>query len=397
MAANKTLDERSSDIVAHAYKNAPATKQRLDAAGVKPRDITTAADLLKIPVMAKDEVVQLQAENPPFGGMLAVPVSELKWVFISPGPLYEGEAHPEKSIARLAELMQTVGFGKGDVLLNSLSYHLVPFGQQFDAAMRAVGGMVLPVGIGNTALQVKMMLDFGATAYSGTPSFLMTLIEKTEEFGVDFSQTRLKKAIVSAEPLPPSLRDRLESYDINVINVYGTAELGSIGYEVTGEEGFVLMDDSVVQVCDPVTGEALPDGEEGEVVVTNFNETYPLIRFGTGDLSAFNPDNGRLVGWLGRVGAAVKVRGMFVHPNQLEEVLAGFPNVADFQAIIGRDGDRDTFDLRVVLSADVDRDALTTKLIKAVPTICRVKPDMVTFVDGIAEDEPKVIDARSWE
>jgi phenylacetate-CoA ligase len=403
MTAKKaaSMDQRVRDIVKHAYDKSPASKKRLDDAGLTPKDIQSVDDLGKIPVFTKDELVELQASDPPFGGMLTVPISELKWIFFSPGPLYEGVSDDEAAVEQMAGLLGELGFEASDVVLNSMSYHLVPFGVQFDAAVRELGGTVLPTGVGNTDLQVKMLLDHRATAFIGTPSFLMTLIQKAEEFGVDFkTQSNIKKAIVTAEPLPPSLREALEGYGIRLMNLYGTAELGLLGYEAEGGKGFKIPDRAILQICDPASGELLPDGEVGEIVGTNFNTAYPLIRLGTGDLSKIDPSSGHMMGWMGRSGDAIKVRGMFLHPNQLGQVMGRFSEVARYQAVITRPAQRDEFTLRVELAdPSADQDALAAALTEAIPPVCRVKPDSVDFIPPgtIPEDAKQVVDERTWE
>lgn len=403
MPSGKTqsLDDRVSTIVKHAYNNTAAMKNRLDAAGVSPEEINGVADLAKIPVISKDEIVRLQASDPPFGGMLGVDRTELKWVFFSPGPLYEGVADDVTAISETSAFLKRVGFTADDVVLNAMSYHLVPFGVLFDAGIRALGGTVLPTGIGNTELQVKMMMDLGATAYIGTPSFLITVVKKAEEFGIDFrAHSRLKKAMVTAEPLPPSLRATLNDYGITVTNVYGTAELGALGYEPDGTQGFLMPEDKVVQICDPQSGTPLPNGEMGEIVATNFNTAYPIIRMGTGDLSIISGDPPRMLGWMGRSGDAVKVRGMFVHPNQLRHVMGKFGDVARFQAVITRPAERDEFMLRVELTGDVsDTSGLEDALNNAIPEVCRVRPDGITFVPAgtLAEDSSPLVDERTWD
>lgn len=395
------MNKRVRKIVEHAYNNTPAMKQRMADVNLTPKDIQDVTGLSKLPTISKDDMVQLQAKDPPFGSMLAVPLSELKWIFFSPGPLYEGVADPEWAVEQQVYLLKEIGYDANDIMLNALSYHLVPFGHIFDGAMRKLGGTVLPTGVGNTDLQVKMMLDLGTTAYCGTPSFLMALIQKVEELGLDFEKaSKMKKALVTAEPLPPSLRETLEGYGLSVANIYGTAELGMLGYEVEAGKGFKVPDSKLVQICDPLSGEPLPDGEIGEIVVTNFNYTYPLIRLGTGDLSKIDPATGHLMGWMGRSGDAVKVRGMFLHPNQLGQVMAQFAEVGRYQAIITRPQQRDVFTLQLELNNEsADKDTLSQSLIEAVPQICRVKPDEVAFVatGSIAEDAKQVVDERSWE
>jgi phenylacetate-CoA ligase len=388
------MDQLVQAIVEHAYEKSPAMNQRMKAANLKPQDIRQVSDLAKIPVLSKDEVVRLQAEEPPFGGMLAVSESDLKWIFISPGPIYEGISDDVEAARSLSELLAKFGFIATDVVLNAMSYHLVPFGILFDVGLRKLGATVLPTGVGNSELQVKMLLDHKATGYIGTPSFLLTLLEKVEELGV---RSMLSRAIVTAEPLPPSLRGKLEDFGLALINVYGTAELGAIGYELASGEGFQLNPDVLIQICDPESGEPLPDGELGEIVATNFNRAHPLIRFGTGDLSRIVPETGNLAGWLGRSGEAVKVRGMFLHPLQLGVVIGKFAAISRFQAVINRVEHRDEFVLRLDISDSKGETAeLSEAVMEAVPSVCRVRPDAIEYA-SLEEDAPAILDERTWE
>lgn len=388
------LDEQIKELIAVAYERSSAMAQRMQAADLTPQDLRSVEDLAKLPVLPKDELVRLQAEQPPFGGMLAVDPAELKWVFISPGPIYEGIADDEGAIRSMAELLEELGFSGQDVVLNAMSYHLVPFGILFDAGLRRLGATVLPTGVGNSDLQVKMMLDHRATGYVGTPSFLLTLLQKAQELG---ASTALRRALVTAEPLPPSLRAALEEFGIELINVYGTAELGALGYEFSPGAGFQINPEVIVQICDPESGEPLPDGEIGEIVATSLNAAHPLVRLGTGDLSRIDPETGNLAGWMGRSGESVKVRGMFLHPLQLGGVLRGFEEVVRYQALIQRSEHRDEFTLRLQLGDPAaDTDQLEQAVLEAVPSVCRVRPDAIEFAD-IAEDAPSILDERSWE
>jgi phenylacetate-CoA ligase len=388
------MDQLVQAIVEHAHEKSPAMNQRMKAANLKPQDIRQVSDLAKIPVLSKDEVVRLQAEEPPFGGMLAVSESDLKWIFISPGPIYEGISDDVEAARSLSELLAKFGFIATDVVLNAMSYHLVPFGILFDVGLRKLGATVLPTGVGNSELQVKMLLDHKATGYIGTPSFLLTLLEKVKELGV---RSMLSRAIVTAEPLPPSLRGKLEDFGLALINVYGTAELGAIGYELASGEGFQLNPDVLIQICDPESGEPLPDGELGEIVATNFNRAHPLIRFGTGDLSRIVPETGNLAGWLGRSGEAVKVRGMFLHPLQLGVVIGKFAAISRFQAVINRVEHRDEFVLRLDISDSKGETAeLSEAVMEAVPSVCRVRPDAIEYA-SLEEDAPAILDERTWE
>jgi phenylacetate-CoA ligase len=401
--------DRLRHIIRHAYAQAPAFKSILDAAGVPADDIHSTADLDRIPVTSKDRLVELQATDPPFGGFLAVPPSTLQHVFFSPGPLYEPSAGESAVMDTVRDTFGIAGFAAGDVVINTFGYHLIPTGLALDGVLTEMGATVIPAGVGNADLQLKMMLDLGVTAYIGTPSWLMALIEKAEEMGLDFqAQFSLRKALVSAEPLPPPLRQALvERYGLSVTNAYGTAELGFLAHNTQGGLAMQLLPNPIIQVVNPDTGASAGPGETGEVVVTTFNETYPLIRLGTGDLAInMDPAPGqsrqeeRAIILVGRVGDAVKVRGMFVHPNQLTFALGQVLGIARAQAVVSRAENRDQMTLRVVLSDEAaDREALTQQLGMAVQSTCRVKPDRVEFVtaDALDDGAAAILDQRTWD
>jgi len=404
-----SFDEKLRGIIQHAYKNARAVKAIFDQAGLTPDDVQTLVDLDKIPVTSKDRLVELQQADPPFGGFLAVPVDQLQHVFFSPGPLYEPHAGESAVMDTIREIFDVVGFGSGDVVINTFGYHLIPTGLAVDQVLTEIGATVIPAGVGNADLQIKMMLALKATGYIGTPSWLMALIQKAEEMGLEFAKTfSLKKALVSAEPLPPQMRQAfVEQYGLEITNAYGTAELGFLANNTEGGLAMRLLESSIIQVVNPETGGAVGAGESGEVVVTTFNETYPLIRLGTGDL-AMNVDPApgksrqgeRSIILVGRVGDAVKVRGMFVHPNQLRFAVGQVPGVKGFQAVVTRPENRDEFVLRVVLvDESADKSALTETLSQVVQSACRVKVDQVEFVSAeeIGEEAEIILDKRTWK
>lgn len=407
--SKKTIDEKVKAAVQFAYTHAPALKNRLDQVGLVPNDVQGVNDLVKIPVQTKDEIQRLQQAEPPFGGLLAVPLSEVSHIFFSPGPLYEPGPNEDDAAWDMAVLaLQRGGFEAGDVVLNSLSYHLVPAGYLFDVGFTRLGATVIPGGTGSSDLQVQMMHDLGATGYVGTPSFLMSLIQKAEEKGMDFRRDfKLRRAITTAEPLPPSLRETLvETYGLQLTNAYGTAEFHIMATNSGPDLAMRLLPEPVVQVVNPDTGQIVGPGETGEVVATNFSKAYPLIRVGTGDMAMnIDPNPGqskqeeRSIILVGRSGEAVKVRGMFLHPNQLRFAAGQVPGVVALQAVISRPELRDQLDLHVVVEESVDMASVGEALKQTVNGLCRVRVDEVRFMppEALAEGSPTVVDERSWE
>jgi len=402
-----SLDRELARFVKSVYATTPAVKKIFDDAGIKPADIKRVADLERVPVTTKDQLVEMQKAAPPFAGFLNTNAKKLKHIFLSPGPLYEPHGAEKALVKTAAQVFRIAGFQRGDIVLNTLSYHLVPAGLLLDAGLQAVGATVVPSGVGNTELQVKMMLDLRVNGYAGTPSFLMTIIKKAEEMGLDFKKSfALTHTLFTAEPYPPSLRAEFHGkYGLKTLNAYATAELGFLAYDCDAQQGLHFADGVIVQVCDPTTGLPVQAGEAGQVVVTTFNETYPTIRLGTGDLAVYldapctcGCTTPRLM-LVGRVGEAVKVRGMFVHPNQLKAAAAKFPAIARVQAIVTRpDNVRDTLTLNVELAqADVDREKLSREFAEAVRGLIRVSVDQVEFVPAIAADAKMIVDERKWE
>lgn len=388
-------------FIRHLAAHAPGFARRLQQAGLTPEEIRSEADLARIPVLRKDDLAELQAQDPPFGGLLAVPPAELKRVFQSPGPIYEPEAD-RPDYWRWASALRAAGFGPGDVVLNAFAYHLTPAGAMFEEGLRAVGCVVLPGGVGNMEQQIQAMHALGVNGYVGLPSYLNALLDKAAQMGLTL---RVEKAFVTAEPLPPSLRQALHDKGVRIVRQgYGTAECGNLGYECEAEDGWHVPEDVLVQICDINTGQPLPPGETGEVVVTLFHTEYALVRFGTGDLSALNPEpcscgrtTPRLMGWRGRVGAAVKVRGMFLHPRQLEDLMRRFPQVQAWQAVVSRREHRDDLVLRVVTAAEVDQEALATALKQAAREAIKFRLDGVEFVDALPPNAPAIEDTRVWD
>lgn len=389
-------------LISHLASYAPGFARRLKDAGLAPGDIRTPADLDALPVIRKDDLVELQAADPPFGGFLACDPGGLKRIFQSPGPIYD----PESRVAdywRWKPALEAAGFAPGDVVINCFGYHLTPAGAMFEEGLWAVGCAVIPGGIGSQEGQARLLHDLKVSGYVGLPSYLKTLIEKVEQLGC---QHTIQKAFFTAEPLPPSLRVWLNEHGVAVARQgYGTAECGNLGYECEQENGWHIPDDVIVQVCDINSGQPLPVGESGEIVVSLLNMDYALIRFGTGDLSSLSTEacpcgrkSARLMGWQGRIGDAVKVRGMFLHPRQLSALLARFPEVLRWQAVISRQEHKDFLALHVVVGPGTDQAHLTTKLTQAAKEAVKFQLD-IKFVsdDSLPPDSPPIRDTRTWD
>jgi len=389
--------EKLRQIIRHAYRNVPALKTRL--APLKPEDIQTIGDLEKISVVRKETLIDLQADTPPFGGLLAVEPEDLMRIYSSPGPIYDPQGKIE-DYGRFGEPLKIAGFGPGDIVMNTFSYHLSPAGFMLDDGLRRIGATVVPAGVGNTEIQVQMIHDLKATGYVGTPSFLMMLVTRAEEMGRDFT---IEKAYVTAEPFTSEQRAACDRHGIDVYQGYGTADAGSIAFECVRKSSMHVSTDFILEIADPATGKAVLPGEVGEVVVTSFNETYPLIRFGLGDLSQFveadcdcGLANERIAGFMGRTGDGFKVRGMFVYIRQIAEVIGSFSELGEFVVEIERVGSRDMMRLKV--ECKYGSGELHEALEERLREVLRVRTDQITFVAvGDLKDEEKLIDHRTWE
>ena len=402
---NQAVDKRIRELIQHAYANAPAIQRIMDEAGVKPNDIQTADDLAQIPVTSKDALVEIHQSNPPFGGFLTIDPDTLPRIYLSPGPIFDPQPpNPEAGDAALAPF-KYVGFGKGDRVLNTFAYHITPAGMLLDEGLRACGAAVIPSGPGNTDLQIMLMTRLQASGFVGQPSYLMTLLDKADEMGIPREQVTVKKALFSAEPYTPSQRERFEQeYGMKTTSAYGTADLGFVGYTRHDVQGFCIMDVVHLQICDPETGAVLPDGEMGEIVATIFNKAYPLIRFGTGDLGALAAESQcdgqqQLLGLYGRSGDAIKVRGMFLHPNQLMAAKTQFPQIKHIQAIVSRPENRDHLVIRIELNQGADAPDLPEQIKQLTEAAARLRVDDVEIVEaGVIDPGERVIqDQRSWD
>ena len=399
----KKMAEKLNRLVQYAYDKAPGFKQRMDAAKVKPSEINSTLDLQKIPILRKDDLIALQKKSPPFGGYLAVPISELDHVYQSPGPIYD----PQRKL-RFGGFPP--GIGKGQVAINTWSYHITPAGLLADRVLRGMGYTVFPAGTGNTELQVQVMHDLKVSLFVGTPSFLAAIIKKAEEMGYDFKKDfNLKLAQVSGEMGGEPLRKMFtEKYGIICLggDNYATADIGSIAGSCEKNNGMHVSTDVIVEIVDPLTDKVLPSGEVGEVIVTPFDEVYPLVRFGTGDLSALIVEScdcgrttARLPKIMGRSGDAVRVRAMFVHPRQTDEVMSRYKEVANYQLVVDRPAERDEMLLRLEF-ADMPHDVRKWEetLRKDFQGVCKVKFDKIEVVSAgaIAKDARRIVDRRKY-
>ncbi|HMK75539.1 MAG TPA: AMP-binding protein [Thermodesulfobacteriota bacterium] len=402
------LNRRLRGIAQYAYKHSPAIKNKMDAAGVKPRDIQTVKDLEKLPITKKTELMELQKKNPPLGGFEGVPLHALRRIYISPGPLYEpGETEYDE--LGWAQGMYAAGFRPGDIAINTFSYHMVPFAMQMvDNSLFRIGCITIPTGVGNTEQQVNILKNLRVKAFCGTPSFLLNLAEKAEELGLDLRKDLiLRVGFVAAEMLSESLRSELEErFGMIIRQGYGTADIRCLGYECMEKNGMHIPDDKIVEIVDPQTGKQLGPGKTGEIVATTFNRSYPLIRFGTGDLSTLTETrcpcgrtSPRLLKILGRVDQATKVRGLFIHPGQVDDVAARFPQIARCRVRITRSAHKDEMTFLIELTGEEGQsDKLREGIERSVRDIMKVRGEVQFVPKGTIPDGGKKIeDQRTWE
>lgn len=399
--ARAALGARLAATVRHAWEKAPRVRRMLEGAGLQPADVKGLDDLPRLPILRKDALPGLQAEEPSFGGLLGVEPERLARLFMSPGPIFDPQGD-DGDFWRFRHALAATGFRKGDVALVSASYHLTPLGFMLDAAARALGCPVIPGGVGQTDLQLAAASRLRATAYVGTPSFLFTLLTRARETKVPL---HLEVAHVVAEMLPDSLRADIEAFGVRCRQSYGTADLGCLAYECVERGGWHLHPDCIVEVLDLETGRPAAPGQPGEVVATIFDEAYPLLRFATGDIAQLAPEApcacGRtapkLAGLLGRVGDAVKVKGMFVRGGQMEAVLKQYPQAGRFRAVVTRDGHLDHLLYEVEVD-DPQAAGLAQTLAEALREQLKVRGEVQLLARGTLPDAfKKVDDRRVWK
>ncbi|MGB3448391.1 MAG: AMP-binding protein [Xanthobacteraceae bacterium] len=349
----RTHQERETDLfkrlpdVLRAALKAPAYAERLK---IDPAEVTSRAALAALPVLRKSDLPAIHKASPPFGGLVAAPLGSFGRLFTSPGPIFEPQAAETDSWGS-ARAIFAAGLRAGDVVLNTFSYHLTPGGFIFDSAARALGCAVIPAGPGNTEQQFELIEAYRPVAYAGTPDFLKILLDNAEKTDRDVSS--IKRAIVSGAAFPPSLQAEIKGRGIDAYQVFGTADLGLVAFETTGRDGMVVSEHVIFEIVRPGTGDPVPDGDVGEIVVTTLNPHHPWIRLALGDLTAALPGpsatgytNLRIKGWMGRADQTTKVKGMFVRPEQVVEIGKRHPELGRLRLVVSRDGESDVMTLK---------------------------------------------------
>lgn len=392
-----------AEVVSHAYNAGTPLRAAMEERGLGSDSIRTIDDLRKLPITKKKDLSEAQKARPPFGGFLTVPMSELVRIHQSPGPIYD-PVGKTNDYWRWKTALYSVGFRSGDIVVNTFAYHLTPAGHMFEEGMTELGAVVIPTGVGNTEAQAEILKSLKVTGYIGTPSFLMAILKKAEELDI-ISSVNLQVAFLAAEMLPESMRKRFfDEYGIIGRQAYGTADVGCVSYECPQLSGMHIHHDVIVEIVDPETGEVLPDGSVGEVVVTCNNRIYPLVRFGTGDLSCLAMDEcscgrntPRLTRILGRADQVTKVKGMFVHPSQVQRVVDNFEEIVKGRLLVDRIQDVDVMTLEVEM-----KEELTPQLRGSIETCIKetlkLKGTVSRIPDNTLSEGFKVIeDVRKWD
>lgn len=374
-----------------ARKNAPAYAVLLRDV---EQPINSRTELAKLPLTRKSELTAKQRQALPFGGLTGLNAPELTHIFVSPGPIYEpGSAR--RDFWSFGRALFAAGFRRGDRLQNCFSYHFTPAGAMVESGAHALGCTVIPAGTGNTEQQVSVIADLKPDGYVGTPSFLKIILEKGDGLGADLSS--LKKALVSGEYLPPALRDGWKARGIDCLQCYATADVGLIAYESPACDGMIVDERIILEIVRPGTGDPVPDGDVGELVVTSLNPDYPLIRFATGDLSAILPGespcgrtNVRIKGWMGRADQTTKIRGLFVHPSQVAEIVKRHPEVGKGRLVVSREDDLDKMVLKC--EAASNDPGLAEKVQESIRELCKLRGDVELVERGTLPNDGLVID-----
>ena len=401
----RSEDQRAQELTAgvlaqlvHAKSNAPAYSSLFT--DIRVEDFQSLDELINVPITRKSALLELQAESPPFGGFAAHGENELKYIFSSPGPIYEPQTN-RPDYWRFARFLYAAGVRKGDLVVNTFSYHMTPAGAMFDSACHALGASVFPGGVGQTEQQLDAITALKPSGYSGTPSFLKILLDKAEELGTDISS--IDKALVSGEAFPQAIRDQFADRGIQALQCYGTADLGLIAYESQADSGLIIDEDIFIEIVRPGTGDRVPDGEVGEVVVTTLNPDYPLIRFATGDMSAVlegqspcGRTNKRIKGWMGRADQTAKVKGMFIHPEQIQKIVNKYPEIQRARLVVEWVDQKDKMTLRC--ESNRSDDALAQQVNQSIRDICKVGGSVELLENGSLPNDGIVIeDIRKYD
>lgn len=394
------LFSRLPALIAHAQAHAPGWAKQLQ--GLDAKTIISRAVLQTLPVLRKGQLKDLQTAAPPFGGLATRPVGQAPRLFMSPGPIFEPQPGQDDPW-RVARALFAAGMRPGHVLQNCFGYHLTPGAWMVDEGARKLGCAVIPAGIGQTEQQLDVIRALKPDAYVGTPSFLRILIEKARELNVDISN--LKNALCAAEALPPSLRQWFKDQGLSrVLQWYGTAELGCVAYESVAQEGMIVDEQCLIEVVRPGTGDPVADGEVGELVVTCFNNDYPMIRFGTGDLTAIlagtspcGRTNVRIKGWMGRADQTTKIRGMFVHPEQVATIVKRNPEISKARLVVTGEMANDSLTLHCEAAASND-EALNARLVETIRDVTKLR-GAVSFVavNSLPNDGKVIDDQRKYD
>lgn len=409
----RTHEEREKSLLQKLATQVQYAKDHTEYFGrifknIDPKSINTRESLATLPITRKSELSAEQKKSPPFGGMNSTPMHKLKRIFQSPGPIHEPQGDHVDGF-RLARALRAAGFQAGDLVHNTFSYHFTPGAWMLEGGAHALGCCVFPAGIGQTELQAQTIHHLKPNAYTGTPSFLKIILEKADEMGLDCSS--IVKAVVTGEALTPSMRAWFKARNIIVTSTYATADVGLIAYESPKlANGMIIDEEIILEIVEPNGTKPMPIGEVGEVVITIFDQDYPLIRFGTGDLSAIDPEslstpspcgrnNLRIKGWLGRADQTTKIKGMFVHPGQVQEIIKKHPEINKARVVVSGNIGEETMTLRCELKEEIKQDlnALQEAIIQSTREVTKLRAK-VTFEDAnsLPSDGKLIEDARTY-
>jgi phenylacetate-CoA ligase len=393
-------------IIQYAHRRSPGIREKFQAAGIASEDIRTVRDLEKVPITEKASLISLQKKDPPFGGLLTTPHNRLRRIYLSPGPIFVPEGRQSR-YWRWETAFYAAGFRRGDIVQVTLSYHLTPGGWMLEEPLHCLGCTVIAAGVGNLDSQVKIMHELGVTGFVGMPSFLLSIGDHAESLGIDLKKDlSLEVSFLSIELLTESMRNSIEKrFGMIARQGYGTAEVGAIAYECIENRGMHIADDLIVEIVDPETGKQLGPGEIGEVVVTLFNKAYSLIRFGTGDLSYYDDSpcpcgrtSARLPRLVGRADHTTKVRGVFIHPSQTDQLISRYPEITKCQVVVDRKdkGDEMTFCIELE-NEHIDKERLKADLQVAIKDVLKLRGKVEFIPKGSIPEGAKIIDdRRAW-